>query len=110
MFTLFIKSRTITAIRIFELARNRLQFANGGHKYYATNLELMKMAKTFNRSVTIVITTWTPAAQASVTICVRRQLGHSERKRCGGIKEPAAMNRSDLRINIGRRIKRVFFY
>ena len=55
LFRSFIKARTITSIRLFQCARHCFQSACSRHRYHTSYLKLVKMGKSLNRSMPIII-------------------------------------------------------
>jgi len=60
----------------------------------------MEMTESLYGGVAVVITAGLPASEAVIGVGMWCQLGHSEGYRCRGIKKPAAMDRTNLRIGI----------
>ena len=108
MLCFLVETRPVTAVRILQCSGNGFEFAGNGHINHTSDLEFMKVAKTFDRSVPVVITRREPASEAAIGIGVRRWFYHSEGNRCRGVEKPSAMYRSDLWISILKRVEILF--
>ena len=100
-FIFLIETWTITAIRIFQLTRYCLQFSDSRCKYDTAYLELVKIGKAFDGSMTKIIPHCLPTTGISqMRIGRRSQFCHAKRNSSRCIKEPTTMRSSNVWVYI----------
>ncbi len=109
MFGFLVETRTVAAIRVFQCSWNGLYFPDSWHKNHTSHLKFVEMPKTFDGSMTVIVTTWAPATRTSVAIGVWRQFGHPKRNSSRRVKKPAPVHRANLRIDILSKVNNLMF-